>query len=816
MPRLSEEMNAQAGTRDVEPMDEIRLQAIVDEEVHSSVGYVGGETSESRARAMEFYYGEPFGNETEGRSQFVSTDVQDVIESMMPDFIEIFAGGEEVGKFEANGEADIEDRAIEEAQAEQATQYANYIWNVDNDGYGNSFDAIKDALLQKIGVFKITWDETEKETRHTLENVNDLMLVEIGNDPEIEILGSEENEDGTVDLDIIRTRSDGRVKVEVLPPEEFLIGRRSTALDEDTDFSCHVYQTTPSELKERGFDAEEVDGIPSGGVLEDSEERITRFNQDDEWPFDDESLDPAGRSIWVHECYMKVDYDGDGITEMVMVHAAGPGLRLLTDPSSGEKVTEVDDHPFEAITPIRMPHKFFGRSVSELVEDIQLIKSTVIREWLNNQYNLNNNRAAISRKVDLDDFLTIRPGGTVRVDTDSPDVAGHIVPLQSSSLGGYALNMLSYIDGVREARTGIPQQDQGMDPSKLHDTAAGLNIIMARAQKRTLLIARNFAHGYARAFRKILRLVVERQDRARVIKIRGEYVEMDPRSWNAEMDFTLQVGLGYGTQEQKAQSAGNLLSIQEKLISAQGGMNGPYVEWKHVFNSLKQILPTLGYKGAESYFNEPEVAQRIRLPERPNPDMEKLKMEGQFKQMDLQTKQAESQMKAQEMQEKVALAQQESQAKVLEIQTNMQLAVKEMELKTAEAMQKMQLERELAEAKIGAMVREADAKANLKMAEIQVNAEVKRQANTEAAQSNATVAHENRQSSESASQTAGAVSEAANTVQQIGQDVAQLGQRMEGAISEMAEAIATLAKPKQVVRDAEDKIIGVKPMEGSA
>jgi len=795
-------------------MDQHRLQSIIDNEVHTSVGYVGGETAQDRARALEYYYGEPFGNEIEGRSQFVSTEVQDTIEGMMPDLVEIFAGGDEIGRFTPTGEADIQARELEEAQAEQATHYVNHIWNVDNDGYGNSHDALKDALLQKMGVWKITWEESEKQTKHVFENVNDLALQELINDPEVEIVAQEQDENLLYDLEIIRSRMHGRVKIDVVAPEEFLIDRRATSLD-DANFTCHYYKTTPSEMIERGFDPEELDDVPAGDANEHTEERQARFNQDDEWPYDDDSLDRTTRDIWVYECYVKADYDGDGIAEMLCIHAAGPGLKFLTDPGSGKQVTEVPDHPFAAITPIRMPHKFWGRSQADLVMDLQLIKSTIVRQWLDNQYQQNNARHAISRKVNLDDYLTMRPGGAVRVDTDG--AAGeHVFPLVTPSMGPYALNMLTYMDGVREGRTGVPQQNQGLDPSKLHDTAAGINLVMGRAQKRILLMARTISHGYRQAFRKILALVVERQDRPRVIRLRGEYVEMDPRSWNAEMDFTLAVGLGYGTQEQKAQNASNLLSVQEKFVTAQGGMNGPYVQYNHVYNALKQVLPAIGFKGVESYFNEPEVAQRIQVPPRPDPEMEKLKMEGQFRQLDMQAKQADSQIKAQETANKIELAKQESQAKVLEIQTDMQLAVKEMDLKIAEAQQKMALEREMAEAKIGAMVREADAKAQLKAAEIQVNAEVKREANDQAAQSNAIVASENRASSESSAQTAGAVTQAADTVQEIGKDVGELGRKMENAIGEMAQAIQDLAKPKQVVRNAEGEIIGVKPMEGSA
>lgn len=593
-------------------MEDKELRSIVENEIRTSIGFTGGELSEDRRRAMEYYLGEPFGNEVEGRSGVVSTDVQDTIESMMPDFMEIFAGGDQVVRFEPTGEED-------ERTARQATDYVNHIWNRDNDGFGTTHDLVKDGLLQKNGIVKIWWDESEERKRETLENVNTLQLQELMDDDSVEIIEYEEKPvpenllpmvpDGVLhDVTLIRTEKDGRIKVLCIPPEEFLISRRSVAL-EGAPFTCHKVRKTVSDLIQEGYDPETIKTIPSHDDQDYNEERVSRFDED-EWPELDDDLDPAMREIWLYECYLNADFDGDGIAEMRQVTVAGPGYRILDN-------VEVDEHPFESLTPIRMPHKFYGRSIADLVSDVQLIKSTIQRQLLDNMYNINNTRSAINERVDIDDYLTNRPGGVVRIEGNNP-VGDSILPIPTQPLGPVAFSNLEYWDSVREMRTGITRLNQGMDADSLNKTASGMNQLLGRTQRRMLLIARVFAEmGFKRAFGKILRLVINHQQRERIIRLRNEWVPMDPRSWNANMDATVSVGLGYGTKDQQATLFRMILEVQERIIGFQGGADGPLVKLDNIHSTLSKWVHALGERDSKAFFSDPE-GQRVP-PKQPDP-----------------------------------------------------------------------------------------------------------------------------------------------------------------------------------------------------
>lgn len=741
-----------------EPMSDVTLRSIVKEEIHTAVGFVGGDVSEDRRRAMDYYLGDPFGNEQEGRSQVVSTDVQDTIETVMPDLLEIFAGGDEVVRFEPVGMED-------EPFASQATDYCNHIWDKDNDGFGITHDWIKDALLQKNGVVKIYWDESEHQERETLQNINSLHLAELEADKEVEIVEYEERPvedpqilpfapDGIVhDATIIRTTTKGRVKVVPVPPEEFLIARRSVSLGpDDYAFACHKTRKTASDLLQMGYSQEVVESIPSHDDQDYNEERVSRFD-DDEWPELDDSLDPAMREIWLYECYLKVDYDGDGITEMRQVTVAGPGYQLLENEA-------VDDHPFASLTPIRMPHKFFGRSLADLTSDIQLIKSTMQRQFLDHIYNVNNNRTAVSDKVDLDDLLTNRPGGIVRVDTTGPDVAGHILPLPPSTLGSVILPMLEYWDGIREMRTGVTRLNQGLDPESLNKTATGINQLLGRTQRRVLLIARVFAEtGFKSAFKKILNLVVTHQKRARIIRLRNEWVEMNPQAWNTDMDVTITVGLGYGTKEQQVAMLDRVLQSQAGIVQMQGGANGPLITLDNVYHTYKKWLVANGLKDSEAHISDPKDAQQV--PQEQPPDPKLIEVQG----------------KQQEAIQKLQLEQARLQEEQRQHGEEMQFKYTELDAKFGLDRDKIQVDL----AKVDVEREQKGADRELKAAEMQN----------------------------------GAVSEVVKGLQESAKTLAQASKDGEGnslqkAAEQLSAVAEALARPKRVVRDDKGNISGVE------
>jgi hypothetical protein len=644
-------------------MDSKQLQAAIKNQITNATGYLGSEITEARQTAMRDYLGEPMGNEIDGRSQVISSDVQDVIESVMPDLIQIFTSSDKAVHFEPVGPED-------EETAEQATDYINHVWNVDNPGFILFYDWFKDALLQKLGVIKIWWDTSERTERRKFTGLSDNSVAMLLQEEGVEVLEHDEYwapeavaqglpADAPVeavapeiasaarrhDITIKRSFPRNVVHIENVPPEEFLISRRARS-QEDAPFLAHMTTPTQSDLIADGFDPEQIRGLPDGEGDEFSEEKTRRFSDED--GFGDEEADKSMREITVHECYMRVDWDDDGIAELRKVTVGGPAYEILRYKDGTEANEEVADHPFADLTPIRMPHKVFGRSLAELVQDIQYIKTSILRQLLDNMYNINNGRAAISSKVNLDDYLDNKVGAPIRIDDTQGNVGGHILPIVTPSIGTHAYPLLEYVDTVRETRTGVNRLGQGLDPDALNSTASGINQLLGRSQQRTLLIAQLFAFGVGRAFKKILKLVVENQDQERTIRLRNQWVDIDPRSWNSEMDVTTDVGLGRGTQDQQIVTASKVLEASNGIVAMQGGVNGPFIYAHHYRNAAAKFLEAIGIRSADPYIAEVDEQQSQQIAqqagEQPNPDMMKLELQAQEMNANMQLQIGKEQM----------------------------------------------------------------------------------------------------------------------------------------------------------------------------
>lgn len=589
-----------------EPMTEEELAALIDQEMSASVGYHAGTMAEERQRAMEYYLGKPFGNEQEGRSQFVSRDVADTIEWIMPNLLKIFTAADDVVKCEPQGPED-------QGLADQASDYLNYVFNRQNKGFVTLYTWFKDALLQKNGFVKVYWDETTKRRVEEYENMSMEELTKLVMELEkggakVEVLEHEQEEEG-ISVKLSITREECKVCIDPLPPEEVFYAKRSDWDLQKCRFVAHRTRKTQSELREMGIDTE---GLEDGDDIEYELERQVRFN-DEEW-YDGENGDEATRYFTVTEAYPLVDFDGDGVAER----------RIVT--VIGKKVVyneEIDRVPIVSITPILMPHKLSGMSVADLVMDLQLLKSTLLRQILDNMYLTNSPRMAVlDGMVNIDDLITVRPGGVVRMKTF--DAAK---PMQIPFFGAPAFNMLEYIDTIRENRTGVTRYNQGIDANSLNKTATGINNIMSAAQQRIELIARVFAEtGVKELFWSILELVTKHERKSKIVRLRNEWVQVDPMLWADKFDLTVTVGLGTGNKDQLLQGAQLIGMFQEKIASL-GGM-GRIVTEANVFNLAREVADAVFPKKADQFFTDPS-----KLPppeEKPDPELE-------FKKEKLQT-----------------------------------------------------------------------------------------------------------------------------------------------------------------------------------
>ena len=639
----------------IEKITDEQLIARIRGEITGALGYMGDTISHQREQAMQYYYGLPFGNEVEGRSQFVDSTVQDTIEWIKPSLMRVFASGDEMVKFTPHGPEDV-------PMAKQATDYVNYVFTKDNPGWEILYSWFTDALLSKNGIVKVWWDEYEEEEREEYRNLDEMSLTMLISDDDVEVIEHTEIiEEGQPYHDVVIKRKsyDGRIKVENIPPSEFLIARESKDIQESR-FVCHRVLKSLSELREM-YPDEDLEPKEMGGgddsMMAFSGERLERYAFDKSaqyWEgWGDADVEEEGlRTYWLHESYLKTDWDGDGITELRKVCTVGD--KILSNDA-------IDKIPFVSITPIKIPHKFYGLSVADLVMDLQLMKSTLMRNLMDNMYNQNFGRyAVLEGQANLDDLLTQRPGGVVRV--KSPQA---VTPLATPALEPYSFQMLEYLDGVREARAGVSKMSQGLDENALtsHTTATAVNAVMGAAQSRVELIARNFADtGVKDLMICIYELLNKNQDKERTIKLRNEWVPVRPDVWRDKYDCTVSVALGSGNKDQQMMHLSQMLSFAGEAMK--GGL--PIVSVQNMYNLGASLVRAMGFQNVDDYLTDPS-----RLPpkqnEQPSPDEQAKMMEAQVKQEELKIKAAEVQIKAQKIQQEYQKLQVDSSLKQQEI-----------------------------------------------------------------------------------------------------------------------------------------------------
>lgn len=650
-------------------MQDTTLTAICEQKLNSALGWLGGRLSKDRQSAEQYYRGDLFGNELEGRSKVVSRDVAEAIDGALPGILKPFVSSDTVVNCQAR-------RPEDEDAAKQATDYLNWVFQSQPNAFELIQTWVKGGLKYKLSVVKSWWDEQQEVLTEEYEGLTKFQYLTLLSDPNVAEVsctsrpadqpaidpdsvaedaeqqqapanpgalpptpantpggapqppgapggssitspsaGGAMLDDGLVyDCTIRRTNKTGRIAIAAVPPEEFLTDRRAVSL-KDTSFCAHRTRKTVSDLIEMGYPRSKVKDLGGSDEIEFNQEVITRFAAEDEEPRRDNSdLDESMRPVWYSECYLKVDYDGDGVAEWRKVCLAGGGGMTILDNEP------CDGHPFSAWCPYPQPHKLYGESMADKTMDLQLIKSTVWRQTLDGMY-FNNapQLVVLEGQANLEDVLTRRPGGVIRV--KSP---GAVSPLMSQDVSGAGFQMISYLDGVKETRTGIRRFSGSGATDALNpyaSTATGAALVEDGSQDQIMLLARNFAEqGLVPLFERMLGLTCKHVDKSQMVRLRGEWVEIDPSSWTTKMDMNVAVGLGTGNRTQQLNQLMALMTgVDVQIVQAQGGLSGPMLTWENVYRKVNKAVEAAGFKSSDKFYTDPASAPPA-APQQQQPD----------------------------------------------------------------------------------------------------------------------------------------------------------------------------------------------------
>jgi hypothetical protein len=698
-------------------MAQNELMSIIQSEIDDAIGFIESETVEQRKQALEAYLRQPYGNEVEGKSQIVTGEVAEAIDGALPSLVRIFTGSDNIVVFEPQGPRD-------EASAKQATDYCNWVFTRDNEGVSILHDWFKDALLQKNGILKAYWEDKEDITKERYFDLTNDELAMLMSDETMEIVEQDTTEfpifdpmgqpvidpmgmpvmGATHNVVVQQKKKSGKVTIENVPPEEFLISKKARTIA-DSPFVAHRQMLTRSTLVAMGFNKKQIEGLQMGDALAYTPERVARYAAGEQ-PYQTQTDDPSMQEIEVFECYVKTDLDGKGIATLVQVFYASN--EILEDAKGKEMIEEVDYVPFHSICPIPIPHKFFGNSLADRTVDLQLIKTTITRQMLDNLYLTNNARVvAVEGQVNLDDLLTSTAGGVIRAKSQ-----GAVQQLVVQNVASQAFPMLQYLDTIQSKRTGVSDASQGLDPAILQNvTAAAVASMQQAGAGKIELMARIFAEtGVKSLFQGILHLLCKYQDKARMVRMRGEFVEFDPRTWANQYDVSINVGLGAGNRQEQMAMLSMVLAKQEQLIGQYGPAN-PYVSPAQYRGTLGRMVEIAGFKDSAEFYKAitPEQDQMLSNPppqeQQMPPEIQALMAKTQAEIQANQAKaQADLQMQQQQMQIDMEMAQQK--------------AALEMQLMREKEMAKLQLEREKQQAYFALKQQEFEAEAQLKAMKI--------------------------------------------------------------------------------------------------
>jgi hypothetical protein len=608
--------------------DEDEVKAIVQRELDEALGQDGGSLSQDRLQALKYYEGElplPVGTD---RSNVVMRSVLEAVEWVLPALMRIFTASDRICIVEPP-------RPGMEQAAKQATEYVNHIFERENPGFMILHDWFKDALLERLGWVKY-WADTQRETEtQSYTGLVQPQLDALLGEAEVEIVKERRYkqprdsfgldlpfppppqqpqapmvpgmppapplpppEIELIDVTLRFTREFPRVRIENVAPEEILFSRR--AKRGDIPFLAHRRRWTYSDLVEQGYDEDTLDLVPLHDDMEMNIERVERFRADDLPPYQEDAKTPS-RHIWVEECYVQLSKDGS-TTELYQVMTAGHGLIILT--RDGEPCIEcVDEVPFVSITPIPQSHRLVGLSLADLTADLQEIKSSIMRQMVDNAYLSNWPRIEVAddsvNENTFDDLLTLRPGGIVRSRR-----LGGIQAMSIPYTADKSFPLVQYIDETQEIRTGVARQNNAISPDALSNTtAAGLAMAQGAQAQRVELFARIFAHGVEQLMRGILGLVRKHQQQERIIRVTGGWLNIDPREWREAMPVTVSVGLGTGNRDQILTHLMTVVQLQNAVVQQQGGPKGPLVYAQNVYDALKALQENAGFK--QSFFADP-------------------------------------------------------------------------------------------------------------------------------------------------------------------------------------------------------------------
>lgn len=584
---------------------------------------------DERANALDFYNGEPYGDEEEGRSQVVTRDVAEVVDHMTTEILRTMASGEKPIEFDVIEEG--EKQPGQPTLSDIVTAAVSREFYQGQDGYRVLHDWIKAGLLEKSSTCKVCVEEQPPKRREAVVDAEQLSMIMASG--EIQPIQSVDMGDGTFGIAWLEPQPP-LFRDYVTPNEEFRAAQDARDLDTDCAYSGYLMPKTISQIREMGLDVPDDLG---GGDNVGSDSDILRNARDrDRDTYWTSERDGPNRRVWLREEYAQYDIDEDGISELVKAFRVG---NTILD------VEPVDEQPGVIWCPYPMPGRMIGQSLADKVMDIQRVSSVVTRQTLDGFYLANKPRTYLSESAigtaTIDDLLNPNIGSIIRyVGQTAPETRSSTFDMSSS------LALLEKLMGDKESRTGITRLNQGLDADAINRTATGTAMMQAQGQLMSEYVARNFAEAFARLMLKKYRLM-RKFGRPMKVVVDGQIIETNPQEWPEDINVLVRVGLGSGRKDQRIAYRQMLLGIAQQAL--QGGSR--MFSDETLYNNIKGLIADMNIGPVRELAVDPSTLGEEQ--ERPDPEMAKVQGQLQIETAKLQQKQQEADVDAQLKQQKM-------------------------------------------------------------------------------------------------------------------------------------------------------------------
>lgn len=631
-------------------MDDAELASLVESRVRQSTGLHDGRLALERALVQRYYDGIEPKPLNAGDSKYVSMDVYDGVEAMKAQLLEVFAGDQTPIVFAPQG-------AEDEALATEATEACSWTIYRQNPGFSVLRDVIDDGLKARVGIVKVWWDENFEDDETKVEDVSyQDFEAALTTDPDIELTDLElDSETQTVKTaTMVKRRDTSQVRIENVPPEEFGITKRAKSAD-DADIMYHRRGVTADELLRMGVPNKLVKSLKDDERFwtNTSQENIERHSETDDsmpsWPTRDQ--EDKQREIDVTEAYLRVDLDGRPAMWMVLV---SHGKTLLK--------RRVKRRPFLFFTPLPRPHSFWGSNYAKKIIPTQNARTLLTRSIINHALITNNPRTGVVKGgvMNPKELTDNRVGGIVNL--SRPDA---LVPIVQTGLNPFVFQTIQLLDEDKEETTGISRLSQGLNKDAIskQNSADMVQNLIGASQTRQKITARNLAEGFLKElFLEVYRLLLEHQDRPKLMQIAGSWQEVDTSQWPERDDVVAEVSVGYGERDAEVK---RWMAV-DAYLAGDPRFQAGYTPDRR-YNVVVKALRAGGIRDVDSIILPPDQWQ----PEQPDP----------MQQAELQEKAA----RAAQMQAQAEATSKDAELKTLEMQHEVQMMQLKLEMEREKA-----------------------------------------------------------------------------------------------------------------------------------